>query len=250
MKKYIILFILSIALTGCQKTEDQSELYKSETLSIIKLSERVYQHVSYMKTESFGKVLCNGMIVINNGEAVVFDTPADDATSAELIDQLTETLKSKIVTVIPTHYHTDNLGGLNEFHRRGIPSYAYNETIRITKENGYPVPQHGFDERLELNVGGKIVLAEFLGGGHTVDNTIGYFPYEDIMFGGCLIKNTGSGKGNLEDADVGEWPNTVTRVKAKYPNVKIIIPGHGEVGGAEFLDYTIKLFNENHDAER
>ncbi len=40
------------------------------------------------------------------------------------------------------------------------------------------------------------------------------------MFGGCLIKEEGAGKGNLAEANVEEWPNTVRKVKMKYPEVK------------------------------
>jgi len=31
-------------------------------------------------------------------------------------------------------------------------------------------------------------------------------------------------------------------VKEKYPKVKTVIPGHGQTGGIELLDYTINLF--------
>ena len=62
------------------------------------------------------------------------------------------------------------------------------------------------------------------------------------MFGGCLVKEVGAGKGNLEDANVATWPKTIRMLKAKYPDVKIVVPGHGKAGGAELLDYTVKLF--------
>ena len=182
------------------------------------------------------------MVVVNENEAVVFDTPPDNETSFELIDWITKSLKCKITAVVPTHYHVDNLGGLDEFHRQNIASYAYNKTIQIAKENAYPEPQYGFDNYLELKVGNEKVSIEFLGEGHTCDNVIGYFPLDDIMFGGCLIKETGAEKGNLEEANIEEWAETVKKVKIKYPEVKKIIPGHGETGGAELLDYTINLF--------
>jgi metallo-beta-lactamase class B len=82
----------------------------------------------------------------------------------------------------------------------------------------------------------------FFGEGHTKDNVVGYFPDDKAVFGGCLIKEVGSGKGNLEDANVAEWSQTVSKVKQFYPEAKIVIPGHGETGGTELFDYTIKLF--------
>lgn len=242
MRVFLSLFILIITLLGCKDTKRDKVVYESKTLWIRQISKHVYQHVSFLDTESFGKVPCNGMIVYSEGEAVIFDTPTDDKTSSELIDWVSISLNCKITAIIPTHYHVDNLGGLREFHRQKIPSYAYDRTIRIAKEYGYPQPQHGFQNHLELKVGKEKVYVEFLGEGHTCDNVIGYFPVEDVMFGGCLIKETGSGKGNLAEANAGEWSETVKKIKWKYPDTKIVIPGHGKTGGTEFLDYTIQLF--------
>lgn len=242
MCKFTYLYILCIVLVGCKATNANKETYQSETLSVQPLSEHVYEHISYLDTESFGKVPCNGMIVCDGKEAIVFDTPINDKTSTELILWITKTLGYRIIAVIPTHYHEDNLGGLNEFHRQGIPSYAYQKTIQIAEEQNLPLPQHSFDPFLELKVGKKKVYAEFLGEGHTCDNVIGYFPSEHIMFGGCLMKAAGSGKGNLAEANPTEWSETVRKVKSKYPDTKIVIPGHGQTGGTELFDYTINLF--------
>ena len=228
--------------SGGIETKTDKEVYQSETLVINQVTEHVYLHISFLDFEGFGKVSCNGMIVANGKAAIIFDTPTDDETSRELIDWVTQSLECKITAVIPTHYHKDNLGGLDEFHRQGIASYAYNKTIQIAQENALPVPQNGFDKYMELEVGNEKVHIAFFGEGHTCDNIVGYFPLEDIMFGGCLIKEAGAGKGNVAEANVEEWSETVKKVKKQYPQVKRIIPGHGKSGGSELLDYTITLF--------
>src|SRR5690606_22317643 len=99
-------------LLGCssKKSNQINESYVSETLIIEKLGDHVYQHITYLNTESFGRVACNGMIVIDGGEAIIFDTPADDTTSLALINWVESNLKSKIKAVIPTHFHLDCLG--------------------------------------------------------------------------------------------------------------------------------------------
>ncbi|HEV7379538.1 MAG TPA: subclass B1 metallo-beta-lactamase, partial [Dyadobacter sp.] len=107
-----------------------------------------------------------------------------------------------------------------------------------------PTPQKGFSGLLELPVGREKVIAEFNGEGHTHDNVIGYFPAEKAMFGGCLIKELKAGKGFLGDANENEWPSTVRKVKSKYPDTKIVIPGHGATGDLKLLDYTITLFEK------
>src|SRR5690606_10460180 len=104
----------------------------------------------------------------------------------------------------------------------------------------YAIPQNGFDSFLELKIGNEKVTAEYFGEGHTKDNVIGYYPKEKAMFGGCLLKENGAGKGNLEDANESAWTQTVNNIFRKYPksSIKIVVPGHGRTGGNELLDYT------------
>ena len=237
---YFITFFVLYVLKGLAQN---TPLYQSETLEIQKITDHVYQHISFLDTESFGKVPCNGMIVFDEGEAIIFDTPTDDATARELIDWVENNLKGKVTAVIPTHFHIDCLGGLDAFHQRGISSYASNKTIALAKANQAFVPHNGFDSLLELKVGDEPVVAAFTGEGHTRDNIVGYVPGEKVLFGGCLVKEVGAGKGNLEDANVQEWPLTMDTLKNKYPDVKIVIPGHGKPGGTELLDYTATLFS-------
>lgn len=238
-----LLILLILGATAC-KTPKAIYAYESETLKIEQLTENTFLHVSYLDTESFGKVACNGLVVIDKGEAILFDAPVSKADASELLNWITNTLKSTPKGIVATHFHLDCLGSLEEFHEREIPSYANNRTIALAKANNRTVPQYGFADSLTLKVGTKRVVSEYLGEGHTKDNVVGYFPSEKVLFGGCLIKETGAGKGNLEDANVEAWPGTVARVKAKYGDADIIIPGHGKTGGQELLTYTIELFQK------
>lgn len=241
--RFLIIGFLLFACNGAKQTPIVQN-YQSETLAIQQVADHVYQHTSYLVTQSFGKVTCNGMIVFDKSEAIVFDTPTDNNAAAELIKWVEDDLQCKVKAIIPTHFHADCLGGLEAFHRRNIPSYANKLTIQKAKATKAVLPQNGFDNLLQLEVGDKEVLVQFFGEGHTQDNVVGYFPDEKVMFGGCLIKESGAGKGNLEDANVQAWPVTVAKLKEQYPDVKIVIPGHGKLGGTELLDYTIKLFEQ------
>jgi len=234
-----VCFVVLFGIVGL----DTSALGQQDNaLRVEQLTENTFQHITYLKTQDFGNVACNGMIVRDNGEAIIFDTPSNDEDAKELIDWVEDVLQCKVVAIVATHFHIDCLGGLNEFHSRNIPSYASNKTIALAKSKDAPVPQHGFDGQLELKVGDKIVVNSFLGEGHTRDNIIGYFPSEKVLFGGCMIKSMGAGKGNLEDANVKAWPTTVKKVKTQFADAQVIIPGHGNPGGQELLDFTIELF--------
>lgn len=223
----------------------KKKIHAAKDIDIIPITEHVLIHVSYLQTETFGKVACNGIIYINGNEAVFADTPPDDSASARLLDWFAEAYPGvTIVAVIPEHFHNDCLGGLNEFHRRGIPSYAHQETRDKAAENKFPVPQNTFGKSLELKVGDKTIQCYYPGPAHTHDNIVLWIPAEELLFGGCMVKAKGADKGYLGDADVAEWSNTVRRVKQAFGKAKKVVPGHGDTGGKELLNYTIKLFDK------
>lgn len=231
---------------SCQPHEQvmfkPKKVYKSTDVIVTQITENAFQHISFKQTNDFGNVSCNGFIIRNNNEAIIFDTPTNNQNSIELINWIKETLHCKIITVIPTHFHDDCLGGLDAFHEKNIPSYAYFKTIELAKENNFTLPQNSFADSLLLKVGNEKVIVKFFGEGHTKDNVVVYFPSENILFGGCLIKELNATKGYLGDANISAWSNTVAKIKKEYSNVKIVVPGHGEHGNKNLLDYTINLF--------
>lgn len=254
MIKYIftITILTGVFFTACNNGQNRQSraidpmVYESENLMVRKISNHVYAHTSFLNSHDFGRVPCNGMIVVNNNEAIVFDTTCDDESSGELINYIMKKLQCKIKAIIPAHFHEDCVGGLEKFNAYNIPAYASNKTIKLLSMNNkkFSKPITGFDDSLTLRIGDKKVYAQYFGEGHTKDNIIGYFPEDKVMFGGCLIKEEGAEKGNLADANVKEWPETVRKVKEKYPQTKIVIPGHGKLGGTALFDYTIRLFEQ------
>ena len=242
-KSLITIVVLSFLINGCSLLK-KDFAYESTTLQIQKLTSNVYIHTSFLKTENFGKVSCNGMVVFDKKEAIVFDTPIDEAVSEELISWVENNKKSTINAVVVTHFHVDCLGGLSVFHEQGIASYSNAMTVELAEADGVVTPQNEFEGLLQLPVGQETVICAYLGEGHTKDNIVGYFPSEAVLFGGCMVKEVGASKGNLADATVGEWSATVARVKSKFSNAEYVIPGHGESGGIELLDFTIDLFDE------
>lgn len=240
------ILILSVTILNCSSPKHgqfkAKEVYQSSDLRIIQIAENSFQHISFLKTNDFGNVPCNGLIVRNGDEAIVFDTPTNVNSSEALIKWVNETLTCKINAIIPTHFHNDCLAGLNAFHENNIPSYAHFKTIELAKENDFIAPKNSFSDSLSLRVGDATITAKFFGEGHTQDNIIGYFPHDSVMFGGCLIKELNASKGYLGDASVAEWSGTVEKVKQAYPHVKLIVPGHGKPGNIQLLDYTIDLF--------
>lgn len=241
-KKTFALVALVVLVQSQCKSQKTDVVYKSETLKIISISENSFVHVSYLQTNDFGKVACNGMIYLKNNEAVVFDTPTDAQVSKELLHWMTEEKKALIKAVVINHFHVDCLASLTTFHKAKIPSYANKETIALAKNDGVIVPQIGFELQHELEVGGEQIINRHFGEAHTKDNIISYIPSEELIFGGCQVKSLNASKGNLEDSNTDSWSNTVQNIKDHYPNLKVVVPGHGSFGSTELLDYTIELF--------
>lgn len=222
----IFTLIISIQLFG-------QDIKVSENLSLHKLSEHSYIHTQRNN---------NGFIYLNKGEAIIVSTPDSDIETQNLIDWVKNEQKAQIVGYIIDRWHTDAMEGLDIVKQNGIKSYSYELTRTIAKEKGLPIPEIGFDPKLELTVGGNKIICHFLGEAHTKDGIVVWIPSEQILFGGNGIRNYNGWVGNIGDANLEEWSKTAERIKKEYGTAKNVIPGHGRHGGAELIDYTIELY--------
>lgn len=237
------LVFISINTFGFSPFKAKS-VYKTQSLEIIQISLSSYVHISFLQTDSFGLVPCNGMLVIDKNECAVFDTPTSDEVSLELINFIENTKKAKIVAVVINHFHDDCLGGINAFHSKNILSIANSETIKLAKINGTKIPKEGFENEKKLKVGTKVVINKFFGEAHTSDNIVSYLKKERVLFGGCMVKELNATKGYLGNATIESWPQTIKNLKKHFRKIELVIPGHGQFGGTELLNYTIELFSK------
>ena len=240
-----LLFIVTVTSCLAQVIAQPKEIVITEGLSVIKLTDNVYQHISDLQTTDFGKVKCNGLIYINDKEGIICDTPVNNELSKALLEWIGQRYPQiKIKALIVNHFHADCLGGIETFHAAGITSYAHERTRELLKTKGdtLQMPEKFFSSSLKLNVGTKDVINYWVGEAHTSDNVFTWIPAEKTIFGGCMVKSMNAGKGNLADANVSAWPATIKKIKSTCPSARIVVPGHGDAGGQELLDYTIDLF--------
>lgn len=242
--KHIVLACSLMAVAFTVQSQDSLRTVTiSEDLQVTQLSPHSWMHVSWTAVEPYGRFTNNGLIYINNGEAVIMDTPPDEPLSRLLLDWFNKTFPGiTIKAVVATHFHNDCLGGLKVFHEAGFPSYSNYRTLALITADSVVRPQHSFWNKMLLKVGNEKVVCRYFGEAHTEDNIVAYVPAEKILFGGCMIKSLNSGKGNLSDANVEEWSGTVKKVKKVYGKARIVIPGHGAAGDTRLLDYTIEMF--------
>ncbi|MEL6252842.1 MAG: subclass B1 metallo-beta-lactamase [Bacteroidota bacterium] len=217
----------------------------SEDLEILPLTEKVYVHRSYSTVKPYGRFYSNGMIYVSEGKAMIFDTPMEPHITEELLGWIQAELKLEIAGIVVNHHHNDCLGGLKHFHDLEIPSWSTSLTQDLAVEKKVEIPQNTFKKRKTLRFGDSKVKLFYPGEAHTIDNMVAWLPEEKVLFGGCMVKSLKSGKGNLADANVKEWPLTIDKVRKKFGDAAWVIPGHGKLGGLDLLDYTIEMFTKN-----
>ncbi|AXT54847.1 subclass B1 metallo-beta-lactamase [Aquimarina sp. AD1] len=238
-----ITYILLVFIMSCKPKEEGDLIKVSDNLKLAKINDHSYVHISKIFLDNGKQYDSNGFIFLNDDEAYVFDTPANDVASKQLINWLQKEKNTTIKGVVFNHFHRDCNEGMDVFKKYGIPSIASKKTANLMLEKKYNQPDEVFENELILNVGNKKIVNTFFGEAHSKDNIVSFFPEDKILFGGCMIKSLKASKGNLADANVSEWSNTVRKIKKAYPNIEVVIPGHGSYGDQSLLDYTISLFN-------
>jgi metallo-beta-lactamase class B len=243
MKKTLLILLLTglIHLTGLsQQVFDTIQI--SPDLELIKLSENAYVHVSYSTLPEYGRISENGLIFVNKKSAFLFDTPWTDSLTMILVSYIKDHLGLKIIGFVPNHWHVDCMGGLGYLQSQKIKSYANQLTIEIAKTKKLPIPDQGFKDSMRLSLGDKSIYCYFFGAAHSLDNIVIWIPSERILFPGCMCKSLSSENlGNIVDGDLNEYPKTIDKVIQKFKSAKIVIPGHGPIGGLDLLLHTRDL---------
>lgn len=217
----------------------------SDDIELVRLSENAYLHVSTSFISGYGRVASNGLIYTNGHKAFLFDTPVAESQTLKLLDFVEDSLKLKIIGFVPNHWHSDCMGGLKVIQKRKIDSWANRMTIDIARTKNLPVPAHGFRDSLSLDLGGKRIFCYYPGPAHTLDNIVVWIPSEKILFAGCMVKSLDSQNlGNTADGDLKSYPATLARLITKFPDAKIVIPGHGNPGGIELVIHTEELLRK------
>lgn len=244
LKGWSVVLLLGLSACGSGTSEGipTKGVSGREPLVVKPLAEGLFLHTTYLRISEAQYVGCNGIIYVHAGEALVVDAPSYDSLGDQLIHYIEDSLQARVVGLVANHFHIDALGGLEAFHRSGIPTYGQYLTQQLAAGIGNPVPQVGFDSALTLAVGGVDTYHFHPGPAHTIDGVVSYFSTVKALYGGCQIKSMGAGKGNLADADTLAWPATMAFIQHKLPHLTYIIPGHGPAGGPELLTYTHDLF--------
>ena len=228
-----IAFLLSFPVLSANESNKAS-------VNVEPLTDNVYLHTSYHYVPPWGNVAASGLVFIDGNDAYIIDTPWNNQDTKALVDWITQkgyNLKAAIVT----HFHSDAAGGLGYLNDMGITTYANKLTNELLQQHDKETATNDFEQQNETLLPNKLETF-YPGAGHAPDNIVVWLAQHNILFGGCFIRHGNSKSlGNLGDADITAWPQSISKVIKRYPNVSQVIPGHGPIGDSKLLSHTREL---------
>jgi metallo-beta-lactamase class B len=234
----MLLLTLSLAAPAPEVRAEKSRI------ELHRVSDTVWVHTTWKIAEG-QQTPSNGLLIVTTEGLVLVDTPWGADQTQELLDLSQERFGMQVRLAVITHAHEDRIGGIGALMARYVATISTKTTARLAERQGYQTPEPRLDDRCtRLEVGGVLLEVYFPGEGHTADNMTVWLPSERVLFGGCLVKAASSvSVGNAEDANLGEWPQTLDRLLAKYPGAQVVIPGHGPRGGISLIGHTRDLLS-------
>lgn len=218
----------------------------NKDLRIVRLTDKCYLYVAWADMGKWGRIGSNGLVVVDNGKAFLIDSPTVESQTVELAWWFDKNLDVKFESFAPGHWHDDCVGGLAWLNRQGVKTYAHDKTNAILASKGMEQAKESFTDHLTLSVGKTNIELYFLGGGHAVDNIVFWIPSEQVLFGGCMLKDCDATSiGNTSDAaPLDEWMRTVEKVEEQFTEACIVIPGHGKIGGKDIFKCTKEIIRK------
>jgi metallo-beta-lactamase class B len=236
MKRPFFTLLMMFVFAGALFADDPA------AVQLARIGKGVWVHTSYAMVGGY-RVDAHGLVIETKNGEVLVDTCWNDAQTEALLDRISAELHKPVILAIVTHAHDDRIGGIRTLLRKGVKVVSTPLTAEKAAAAGYPRPLPELDPILtRLEPGGRPIEVFFPGPAHTVDNVTVWVPEDAVLFGGCLVKSLDSRNlGNTADADVKAWPGAIRALMAKYPDARIVVPGHGRWGGRELLSHTLEL---------
>jgi metallo-beta-lactamase class B len=184
----------------------------------------------------------NGMYVVTKAGVVMFDTPWDSTQFGPLRDSILARHKKNIIMCFATHFHEDRTNGLEYYRRLYVKTYTTRKTDELSRKRGMKTARFLMDKDTTFKVGQYSFQVHYPGHGHSPDNIVIWFEKEKILYGGCLIKSLEDNDlGNLGDASVKDYAETLRNVQRKCRDPLYIIPGHKSWSSNKSLAHSLKM---------
>ncbi len=257
MRNLIAALLLSTTFAAAQTAAQPAAPLApaGPTFTLHKLAEGVYAAVTIDGKGAGG----NAGFMIGDDGVLVIDSFTPESSARELLAEIRKLTPLPVRYLVNTHYHMDHTGGNGVYAQAGAAIIAHpnvrtwlrTENMKFFGPNATPeqksrvesltlpsIVYHGAG--LDIYLGNRQVLLRF-DPGHTGGDTLIAVPDAKVVFGGDLLWNARFP--NMMDASTGPWIETLDTLIAAHPDFTFV-PGHGEVGGVDFLRAQRDYFND------
>ncbi|UIR57899.1 BlaB/IND/MUS family subclass B1 metallo-beta-lactamase [Sphingobacterium sp. SRCM116780] len=234
--KMYVISIFSLSIT--------SLFAQNPVLKIEKINPKLYVHTTY-NVFNGQQYSANGLYLITKKGVVIFDTPWDQTQYQPLLDSIKNKHHLPVIAIFASHWHEDRAGGFAYYNKIGVPTYATAQTNTILKANNKASSTKEIVLGKTYRIGGEKFKIEYFGEGHSLDNTVVWFPKYQVLNGGCLIKSAeATNLGFVGDGNVAAWPATIQKLEHAHPVIKKVISGHDNWKLDGHLERTKELLNQ------
>ncbi len=190
----------------------------------------------------------NALVAVGDDGSLLIDTKLPGAGQA--LREMAEGLGVPVGAVINTHHHGDHTGG-NPAFTPDVPVHAHpacagrvREQIAAAGNDAtpfLPTREAGPDTTLEL-AGMKAQLCH-AGPGHTDNDLFVFLPEQNVLHTGDLVfHNVHPFVDRPAGATSAGWIRSCEAMLELCDEKTVVIPGHGEVGGAAAIEAQIRYF--------
>jgi glyoxylase-like metal-dependent hydrolase (beta-lactamase superfamily II) len=187
------------------------------------------------------KVTDNLYVIVGDGgnaafmptsEGVILVDDKFAADAPQIVAKVKSVTDKPIRYVLNTHQHGDHTGG-NEALLAANAAIVIQKNARANMVAGKQpgLPRITFTDESQVFLGGREVLARYLGRGHTNGDAVIYFPSEKVLHTGDLFVVGAPFCDTNNGGSIKDWDQTLQ--KALQYDFNIVIPGHGLVSKRE-----------------
>lgn len=188
---------------------------------------------------------------------VLVDTQGSAGSARQVVDRVRALGQGEVVAVVNTHAHWDHVLG------NGVWAEEYDGPVIVAHEDAATVlrdhadellaeaqehvdvtgttvvvPDQTFSSAKVIDLGDRIVEVVHLGRGHTSGDAVIRVADADVLFAGDLIEESALRNGVPgygADCFPLDWPVTLDLVTGMVGGDTVVVPGHGNPVGKEFV---------------
>ena len=180
----------------------------------------------------------NAPLVITDQGALVMD-PQNEVMAPLIKAEIARRTDAPVKYVVYSHASTDHIRGAGVFadtakfiaQRRQVPRLEY------VKEDSFPMPDLLFDDRMEIELGGKTIILRDFGINHATGVTVMHIPADKVITALDIVYVHRLAFFYMPDFNPRAWRDSLRRIQ-KLDFDKAVV-GHGDVYAtkAEFIDF-------------